>query len=91
MKPIYEEEWHQSKGRLGVRDADGNIKALMPTDDQTLKEAQEVARAVAALPRMVARLREIHHVPSNSNGEVVIPGEFVDLIGDLLREAGVPL
>jgi hypothetical protein len=91
MTPIHEQEWHQSKGRLGVRDADGNVKALTPTDDQTMEEAQAVARAVATLPRMAARLREIHRVPSNNRGEVVISGEFVDLIGDLLREAGVPL
>lgn len=91
MKPIHEQEWHVGKGGLSVQDSDGAVRAMARQDGQRPEEALRVARVIAATPEMARRLREIHRVPANERGEVVLDGEFIDALGDLLRKAGVPL
>jgi hypothetical protein len=86
MKPIHEQKWEAVPTAGDIRHSERIVAVVVHEEDD-----QALSAFIAKAPQMAARLREIHRVPANGNGDVVISGEFVDLIGDLLREAGVNL
>lgn len=99
MKKPHEQDWKVRSTNQGfvVDEEGGEAVALVyyPSGDyaRAIVEAEAVGEAranlIAASPSMARALLSIHSVPADDHGEVVLAGEFVDMLGDLLRKAGV--
>lgn len=88
MAKPHEQMWKQGRDTWSIRDAkDDGLRAHVYTDDQTPREADDVARLIAAAPDMARAL--MGFVRSAETGRPDMLPALDDAARAALRKAGV--